>query len=111
MADDPYPALTDAVPSESRAREMAVADAKQAARWLEKEWSDSDPARAEWPLTGEYVDTWINRRLRTMAKWSEPLKTLYMDAVKSQLDAEGITWCLQGYQLHLIAHRPPQASD
>ncbi len=107
MADDPYPALTEEVPSKGRAAEMAVADAKDAIRRLEK----SDPEKTEIPLTGEYVDTWINRRLLTMTDWPECLETFDMDAVKAHLDAEGITWRVQGHQMNLVIHKPPKTSE
>lgn len=109
MADDPYPALTEEVPSKGRAEEMAVADAKQALRWLPEDWRDSE--QTEWPLTGEYVDTWINRRLPTMADWPEHLETFYMDTVKAHMDAEGIIWRVQGRQMNLVVHKPPKTSD
>jgi hypothetical protein len=103
VADDPYPALTQEVPSKGGAEEMALADAKQAVRGLSEDWRDS--ARTEWPLTGEYVDTWINRRLPTMADWPECLKTFYMDAVKAHLDAEGVKWRVQGHQMNLVVRQ------
>jgi hypothetical protein len=111
VADDPYPALTEEAPSKGRAEEMAVADAKQAVRWLPENWRDSE--QTEWPLTGEYVDTWVNRRLRTMTDWPEPLKMIYEDTFKAHMERENVPFALRASLSkpgpNLVILKPPRA--
>lgn len=91
MADDLYPGPTDEVPSEARAQEMAVADARDAVERVRR-W---DGEQAAMPLTSEYGDLWFQlRQQNSRVDWPEPLRTIYLDAFRDALAAENVAYVL-----------------
>ncbi len=104
MTDDLYPGPTSEVPTEGRAKEMAAADARDAAQKLREVWGNS--AEAAISLTGDYgAKTWFQLRQENSAvPWPEDVRPIYLDAFCDHLAAEKVAYLVthEGGIAHIV---------
>jgi hypothetical protein len=89
VADDLYPGPTSEIPSEDRAKEMAVADAQDAVERVRR-WGGEQAAM---PLTSDYGDTWFQlRQQNSEVDWPPSVIASYLDGLCERLAAENVVY-------------------